>query len=370
MTDQRGRVIGKRAELSDDLKEAHQEDRSDDDAGVFRVHITLMNTNNCPSLFHTSSKMNVEPILRTDRLVLRPYREEDAEVIFELYATDTEVTRYLTWCPHQNLEETREFVRACIAAWPAGRDRTWAITLEDDTLVGSIALRINGHKADFGYVIGRPYWGRGYAGEALRAVVDHGLGRSGVFRVWGTCDVDNRASLRVMEKVGLQREGLLRAWVRHPGQGELPRDSWCYAMVKTASGRVDAATRKVAMEALARLCEKLNELELEGDRLAGITKELYLEDKAEDEYRNWIDSYRSKLLESWPQILAAEHPLRLAGYSQSVEPLREVVYELKLLYDRLDEDHCECTPLRVGEAVQEVFAKLDTIKTELYGRLI
>ena len=300
---------------------------------------------------------------------MRPYRESDAPAIFKLYATDSEVTRYLTWSPHRDLGETREFVRACIAAWPDGRDLTWAITLADDTLVGGIGLRINGHKAAFGYVIGRPYWGRGYASEALRAVVDHALGMSGVYRVWGTCAVDNRASMRVMEKVGLQREGLLRAWVRHPEQGELPRDCWCFSVVKTASNRVNPEYNKACQHALSQVCALLNDLELEGRRVAGFKEESWPEEAAQDEWMHWLEAYRRQLWESWSQLLAAEHPLRLAGYSQAVDPLRMIVEQLETLHDRLDEDDSICTPRQLAEAVQDVFSKLNVIKTELYGWL-
>jgi RimJ/RimL family protein N-acetyltransferase len=68
--------------------------------------------------------------------------------------------------------------------------------------------------------------------EAVLVVVDWALAQPGVFRVWSVTDVDNGASARVLEKVGMQREGLLRRWMMHPGVGPEPRDCWCFGRVR------------------------------------------------------------------------------------------------------------------------------------------
>jgi RimJ/RimL family protein N-acetyltransferase len=68
--------------------------------------------------------------------------------------------------------------------------------------------------------------------EAARAVVDWALGQPGIYRVWAVCDVENAASTRVLEKVGMQREGVLRRWIIHPGVDAVPRDCYCYAIIK------------------------------------------------------------------------------------------------------------------------------------------
>lgn len=99
--------------------------------------------------------------IRTKRLVLRQYKLEDAADIFGGYTQDEEVTRYLTWKPHRGLEETKAFVKGRMDAWTQGNDFTWATTMVDGKLIGGIAFRIGDFKADFGYVIGRPYWGHG-----------------------------------------------------------------------------------------------------------------------------------------------------------------------------------------------------------------
>jgi len=170
--------------------------------------------------------------IKTERLTLRPYKIADAKDIYELYARDKEVTRYLTWHPHNNIQDTQTFVQGRIEAWDRGNDFTWAILADDDKLVGGIGLRICSFKADFGYVIGRPFWNNGYATEALRIIIAGARQSPQVQRVWGVCDIDNIASARVMEKSGMQKEGILKKWIIHPQISGIPRDCLCYSITK------------------------------------------------------------------------------------------------------------------------------------------
>lgn len=95
-----------------------------------------------------------------------------------------------------------------------------------------VGVRPRGHKLDVGYVLARPYWGRGLMSEACAAVVDIAFSDPAVHRVWAVCDVDNHASTRVMEKAGMTREGVLRRWIVHPNVSSQPRDVYCYARVR------------------------------------------------------------------------------------------------------------------------------------------
>ena len=157
----------------------------------------------------------------------------DAEAVFATYARDPEVTRYLTFRPHQKVEESRDFLRRCTANWAGEGPFTWLITRrEDERLIGLIDVRPQGHRVELGYALGREHWGRGLMTEAVRAVTDWALGQPEVHRVWAVCDVDNGASARVLEKAGMEREGRLRGWTSHPNVSPLPRDCWCYARVK------------------------------------------------------------------------------------------------------------------------------------------
>ena len=104
--------------------------------------------------------------------------------------------------------------------------------MPDAALTGGIGLRVQGFKADFGYVLGRSYWGNGNATEALCAIGPWALDQPSVHRVWGVCDVDNTASARVMAKSGLQCEGVLRRWIMQPQLSAALRDRLCYSMVR------------------------------------------------------------------------------------------------------------------------------------------
>lgn len=177
--------------------------------------------------------MNPPERFKSKRLVLRKPCMEDAPAIFEGYAQDPEVTRYLTWKPHQNIRETEQFLLACGQLWRTGKDFAYAITVkEEDKLIGMIALHPMKLKSEVGYGLARPYWGKGYMTEALCIVIDWALTQPGIFRVQAFCDVDNIGSARVMEKAGMQREGLLRRYVLHPNISDEPRDVYLYAIVK------------------------------------------------------------------------------------------------------------------------------------------
>jgi [ribosomal protein S5]-alanine N-acetyltransferase len=172
-------------------------------------------------------------ILETKRLRLRKPVPSDARIIFQTYAQDPEVTKYLTWRPHRSLKQTDEFVRECLWAWDNGKSFHWVIVRqEDDRLLGMITARVDDHGWELGYVLARPYWGLGYMSEVVKKLVNLGLAQEGIYRVWSVCDVDNLASARVMEKAGMQREGILRRWSMHPTISDEPRDSYCYSITK------------------------------------------------------------------------------------------------------------------------------------------
>jgi len=177
--------------------------------------------------------MKPPEIIQTERLTLKPPSLNDAESIFHSYAQDVEVTRYLVWKPHNDAQETRCFLSDCIAVWESGSRFPWVIRLkENDELIGMVEIRIHEFKADVGYVLSRPFWGRGLATEALRPIVRWALAQESIYRVWALCDVENGASARVLEKVGMQREGILRQNIMHPNISSKPRDSYCFGAIK------------------------------------------------------------------------------------------------------------------------------------------
>jgi ribosomal-protein-alanine N-acetyltransferase len=177
--------------------------------------------------------INAPETLETARLRLRKPVPKDAEVIFRQYAQDTEVTKFLTWQPHGTIETTREFVRRCLDDWKQGKSFHWIITgKSDNQLMGMISARVDSHKINLGYGLARGYWGKGYMPEAIQGLIEWALKQPEIYRVWAVCDVDNSASARVLEKVGMRREGLLHRWSVHPNVSAEPRDSFCYSITK------------------------------------------------------------------------------------------------------------------------------------------
>ena len=169
----------------------------------------------------------------TERLVLRIPRTDDAPAIFAAYAQDIEVTRYLTWRPHKNLEETYSIIERILKLWKEGNAYSYAIALKDsEAVIGMIALHPDDFKVGLGYVLARPHWGKGYMTEAVRVLANWLLEQPEIYRVFAVCDVENFASARVMEKAGMIREGILLRNSMHPNVSNEPRDSYIYSIVK------------------------------------------------------------------------------------------------------------------------------------------
>src|SRR5678810_281476 len=101
------------------------------------------------------------------------------------------------------------------------------ITLKENSEVtGMIDPRIEGSKVGIGYVAARIYWGKGYVPEATRSIIAWAFQQPSIYRVYATTEVENVASQRVLEKVGMQREGVLRKYIVHPNISDVPRDSY------------------------------------------------------------------------------------------------------------------------------------------------
>lgn len=171
--------------------------------------------------------------IETKQLILRKPQMDDAYAAFAGWVQDPEVTHFLTWRPHENIETTKAVLQRAISDWDK-ETRFAFVIVEKNTgqLVGMIDLRMEGHKAEIGYVVARTYWGKGYMTETVRAVIDWAFQEPAIYRVYATTSVDNAASRRVMEKVGMQCEGILRKYIVHPNISDEPRDSYIYAIVK------------------------------------------------------------------------------------------------------------------------------------------
>lgn len=178
--------------------------------------------------------MRIKPpyTFETERLQMRLPIIEDADSIFEQYAQDEDVTRYLIWPPHKSIEDTKDFLKRCQTSWSSDSDFPWAIIRkEDNILVGMVGIRINEHGVNLGYLLGKQFWHQGYMIETLKPIIDWAFSQDEIYRVWAFCDVENTSSASLLEKAGLQREGVLRRWIVLPNRSKIPRD--CYSYSKT-----------------------------------------------------------------------------------------------------------------------------------------
>jgi [ribosomal protein S5]-alanine N-acetyltransferase len=169
----------------------------------------------------------------TARLLLRPVTVMDVAAIFDSYAQDEEVARYVIWRPHRGRSETQAYVERCIAT-PSEFERTYMLVGREDNMVrGAFALRRRApHRLDCGYVLARRWWRQGLMTEFLTEIAAWALRQPSMFRFGAVCDVENIGSARVLEKGGFVREGVLHRWLVHPNTSDEPRDCYSYARVR------------------------------------------------------------------------------------------------------------------------------------------
>jgi RimJ/RimL family protein N-acetyltransferase len=166
--------------------------------------------------------------------VLRDFVADDLADV-HAYAREPQSVRYMDWGPNTQAQ-TADFLQRKLAAQrtlPRIEYELAVVLKETGRVIGGIGLRLSrpAHRAgDMGYVFNPQHWGRGYCTEAATAILAFGLGELGLHRIYATCDPENRASARVMEKIGMTYEGRLRdyTWER-----ERWRDSLVYAILDT-----------------------------------------------------------------------------------------------------------------------------------------
>ena len=149
--------------------------------------------------------------LETERLILRKYSINDAKDMFNNWATNENVTRYLTWTPYTNIDDVKCFLNYCISQYDNDETYNWCIEFKDNhQAIGSISvvcLRDDINEASIGYCLGEDYWRKGIMTEAFKKVIDFLFNEVGVNRIEATHDVNNPNSGKVMAKCGLLYEG-------------------------------------------------------------------------------------------------------------------------------------------------------------------
>lgn len=171
--------------------------------------------------------------LETGRLILRPFRKGDGQAMYENWASDPEVTRYLTWPTHTSAEVSENYVEFCVSQYEDPHTYQWGIVLkETGELIGNISSVGENEVTlcmEIGWVIGRKWWGQGIMPEAAAAVLDFLFNEVKANRIMAGHDSNNPKSGRVMQKIGMRYEGRQRKAGRN-NQGLVDMD--IYAILK------------------------------------------------------------------------------------------------------------------------------------------
>lgn len=168
----------------------------------------------------------------TERLILRRFCLEDARAMYDNWASDDEVTKYLSWPTHTNIEITQWVMNDWVSSYEKEDFYLWAIEFEGQP-IGSISVVGKDDdtlKAHIGYCIGKAWWHKGIMSEALKAVMDYLFDHVGMNRVEACYDPNDPNSGRVMAKCGMKYEGTHRQSGRN-NQGIC--DEAFYALIKS-----------------------------------------------------------------------------------------------------------------------------------------
>lgn len=148
--------------------------------------------------------------IETTRLILRTFVLEDAEAMYRNWANDSEVTKFLTWPPHESVQVTESILKDWVSQYERDDYYNWAIVPKElGEPIGSISsVKQDDHirMVHIGYCIGRKWWHQGIMSEALLAVMDFFFQEVGVNRVESRHDPNNPNSGKVMEKCGMKFE--------------------------------------------------------------------------------------------------------------------------------------------------------------------
>lgn len=154
--------------------------------------------------------------MKSKRLILRKFTYDDASDMFNNYYNNVNVSRYVTWQTHKSIEDTKKYLaNVVLPEYKLDNTYRWAIVLkETNAVIGCIdvvKLNLLTKSAEIGYVLGEKYWGQGIMLEAGELVVSY-LFSLGFIRVWAIHDIENSKSGRVMQKLGMKKEGTLRKY--------------------------------------------------------------------------------------------------------------------------------------------------------------
>jgi len=171
-------------------------------------------------------------------MTLRAARKGDAETLFRNYTSDVRSAQFLTRKPHTVIDQTQSFLNTwCKTAWDtASQQFAWVIALQEtDEAIGVFLVELEGHRAQIHYGIGYNFWNQGLTAEAGDAVVQWLMMQPQVQRISAVCDLLNEKSMKVLEKLRFQKEGVFRKWLSLPAFGSAARDCYIYARTRESA---------------------------------------------------------------------------------------------------------------------------------------
>lgn len=181
-------------------------------------------------MVYKSNFLNLDEI-ETDRLKIRKITLKDAEDIFE-FTSLPETCEILSWYPHQNIDVTKKFLKSIIIKYKKNEPAQWALELKENKKVIGIAGFINidfhNKRGEIAYVLSPFYQNKGLMTEALKEIIRIGFNRMDLIRIEAKCEIDNFASERVMQKIGMRLEGCFYNYIIRKGK---PRHYKIYSIL-------------------------------------------------------------------------------------------------------------------------------------------
>lgn len=152
--------------------------------------------------------------IETERLILRRFKEDDANDVFNNWANDSEVTKHLTWPTHKSIEDTKEYLRIVVNEYEDNRIYHWGIELKEINQVigdiGGVKYNEDIELVHIGYCMGKKWWNKGIMSEAFSAIIKFLFEEVKVNRIESRYDPRNIYSGKVMERCGLKYEGTMK----------------------------------------------------------------------------------------------------------------------------------------------------------------
>lgn len=154
--------------------------------------------------------------LETDRLILRKIQPSDAHDMFKNYCNDEEVVKYLPWYPHGNVKITKQYIKSVLKKYHKEKELSyhWVIVLkETNEVIGAIDFNhydIKNLNCELGYCLGKAYWNKGIMIEAANATIKYLFETTKIERIYAIHAVENIGSGKVMQKIGMTKEGTLK----------------------------------------------------------------------------------------------------------------------------------------------------------------